>query len=39
VTYHLNNYILPSIYSPISLDFIHHQKSFGGFIFLILQIL
>lgn len=34
MTYQLNNSFLPLIYSPFSLDFIHHQKSFRRFYFL-----
>lgn len=34
MTYQLNNSFLPLIYSPLSLDFIHHQKSFRRFYFL-----
>ena len=34
MTYQLNNSFLPLIYSPFSLDFIHHQKSLMQFYFL-----
>jgi len=34
MTYQLNNSFLPLIYSPLSLDFIHHQKSLMQFYFL-----